>query len=114
MLLCASALACDAPARRLGDFCSNDYECGKGAACYERRCTKLCAPGEACPEGTRCQDYRCLPTGSEVGAVERDEEAPIDAPLPAPEPIEAELRAIRVELETIRRQNEEILEKLGD
>lgn len=88
--------ACDAPLE-VGARCTEDVQCRMGADCFKGRCTRVCSPKEPCPNGLDCVGYRCLtPEPKSSG----------------PDPVAAELRAIRVELEAIRRQQEQLLERL--
>lgn len=112
----------------LGQGCENDAECSAGQDCYRKVCVAVCGPGEGCPAGSTCVEFRCLdissktprstpgrgdtPTKAANTEKKRARARPAADSLPVPDPVEAELRAIRVELETIRRQQAELLERL--
>lgn len=88
----------------MGAKCQEDADCRRGTDCYKGVCTQVCSPDEPCPDGLNCEAYRCVAAEAEATVS--------TPPLPKPDPVAAELRAIRLELETIRRQQEELLERL--
>ncbi len=118
-----------------GKPCTDDEQCGPGVDCYPRVCHVVCTRAEDCPSGLTCQRYRCLP--GEAGRPIGPGGSPSNAPnatsgkspaahtliTPAPRPTAAtpvpgdattaELRALRREVELIRRDLDALLKAQG-
>lgn len=88
--------ACKAESPR-GRACAEDPDCGPGYDCYRKVCTQVCTQDSECLGGTQCVRYRCVNGGPETEA----KESPVTPPLP--DATVTELRAIRRELELIRK-----------
>ena len=103
----------------LGKPCERDDECGTGYDCYRNVCFRVCTADGECPEGQRCVRYHCVVPGATdpVTQARPDPAAPATAgerpTPPVPDATVAELRAIRRELELLRRDVDRLLRAQG-
>lgn len=96
----------------VGSPCTDDSDCGRGFDCSLHQCVQVCTSNAECTLGGECVRHRCQRQGAPGDATANV----VTSPPPAPDPIAAELRAIRVELETVRREQQrltELVETLG-
>lgn len=108
--LLMAAAACQRA--QVGSACVEDSDCGRGFDCSRHRCVQVCTSSEDCTLGGECVRHRCQRSGEPHDAPANI----VTTPPPAPDPVAAELRAIRVELETVRREQQrltELVEALG-
>ncbi len=121
--------------------CEEDNQCGSGYDCYNRVCTPVCTAQEQCTGDRTCYRHRCIqaphtnaakngtttaattiPPGDQTTTLDainaaRAQAQPMQPPAihptgPIPDVVSGELRAMRRELETIRREQTAILELL--
>ncbi len=90
-----------------GKPCTQDADCGSGYDCYSSKCTSVCSSQSECRPEETCQRYRCIASAS----APKLKTAPAAAP-PVPDTTAAEIRAMRREMELIRRQQDKILKRL--
>ncbi|MEZ4270683.1 MAG: hypothetical protein R3C68_04395 [Myxococcota bacterium] len=88
--------------------CRNDAECGVGYDCFRATCTQICSDDEPCAAPLRCHRHRCIDAFAVSLSAEGIEEPSIP---PVPDVTAAELRAIRHELELIRREVAALVEQ---
>ncbi|MEE8409621.1 MAG: hypothetical protein V3T05_08450 [Myxococcota bacterium] len=109
----------------LGRPCDVDDECGPGFDCFSAICVQLCTTDDECREGQTCYRYHCVIPGQEhvrrsrpiklttspATAPPRPPAASRPAP-PVPDATAAELRALRRELELMRREQAKLAEAI--
>jgi hypothetical protein len=94
----------------LGRPCEADEECGSGFECYQETCVRVCTRDAECGEDETCQRYRCVVPSQRPGRPPHTAAEPGTAAAvtsrnpPRPDVVGAELRAIRRELELLRRE----------
>lgn len=107
--LALAALLVAAPACRrakVGSACTEDSDCGRGFDCSHSQCVQVCTSDAECTLGGECVRHRCQRPGEPNDATANI----VTTPPPAPDPVAAELRAIRVELEMVRREQQRLTE----
>lgn len=109
----AGSTGCQArPQLAVGAPCEKADQCGKGRDCYQGKCRVVCSTAEPCAGNFTCEAHRCVPAKTTAtSATSQDGNGIVDRP-ELPDPVAAELRAIRVELEKLSHQQEKILERL--
>lgn len=109
--------ACRSPE---GKQCQNDEQCGSGFDCYHQTCVRVCTKNDDCNNGETCVRYHCataeqgpvkVPAPSLTPSISRSES--LLAP-PTPDATMVELRAIRKELEMVRRDQQKLLQLLSE
>ena len=106
--LCLSIIACVLSACVNSSTCSTDADCKSGYDCYESACLKVCTKTDECPRDQTCFKYRCTKTNLNETKPSQNASSPVNQ-----EDITlGELRAIRKEIELIRRQQDQIIEAL--
>lgn len=130
--LLLSLACCHRPQPILDRPCEQDDQCGSGFDCYNRICTPVCTSQDQCTDDRTCYRHRCIQaphantTKAMPGAVNNSTpqaqaqatpnlphaQAVSPANIPTPDIVSAELRAMRRELENIRRDQNAILELL--
>ncbi len=98
-----------------GKVCANDDICGPGYDCFRGTCVAVCTRDEECAPTEHCHRYHCEAQDGGHAAVAAPAVTP-KAPTvtgPTADVIAAELRAIRRELELVRRDQNRILDLLG-
>lgn len=116
-LLLALACGCRDP---LGRPCDKDDDCGPGFDCFPDVCVRVCTRDDECAKDQTCYRYHCVTPGQEHVRAVRPTKAKQAAPQPAaqrappppPDVTAAELRAIRRELELLRREQARMAEVL--
>lgn len=111
-LALVATLLCACGRDPLGAPCKTPQECGSGYDCYRNVCVHVCTSDAECRAGQVCTRYRCLAPSPDAST----SAAPAATPTPPlPDATAAELRALRRELELVRRDQQrltELLEKM--
>jgi hypothetical protein len=100
----------------LGRPCQKDEDCGPGFDCFPDVCVRVCTKDTECDRSQTCYRYHCVTPGQERGSVRQTPKAtppnarPTPTPPPPPDVTAAELRAIRRELELLRREQSRLAE----
>jgi len=96
---------------RTGQTCTDDEQCGAGYDCYQERCVAVCTADAQCRTGQQCYRFRCLEAG--VTPPPRISRPPVgkanNAAPQAPDATLVELRALRREVEILRRDQQRII-----
>lgn len=102
----------------LGRPCDKDEDCGPGFDCFPDVCVRVCTKDDECGESETCYRYHCVIPGQEHKRTRRASKATPPRPVPPaarptpppPNVTAAELRAIRRELELLRREQTRLAE----
>jgi hypothetical protein len=103
----------------LGRPCDTDEDCGPGFDCFPDVCVRVCTKDDECGQGETCYRYHCVTPGQEHPRSRRTARptpatpptSPTARPTPPlPDVTAAELRAIRRELELLRREQSRLAE----
>ncbi|MEK7704257.1 MAG: hypothetical protein AAB426_04805, partial [Myxococcota bacterium] len=127
-LAAVSLLACRSTP--LGNACTEDAQCGPGYDCFRDVCVQLCTSETECGKDQRCDRYHCVGPGAPIdvsgnvvarpaksavprATAARGSEQPSAVSQPAtPDATLIELRALRRDVELLRRDQQQVLELL--
>lgn len=109
----------------LGKPCDVDDDCGPGFDCFPDVCVQVCTTDDECRDGQTCYRYHCVIPGQEHVRRSRPikrSKTPATMPArppaasrptpPVPDATAAELRALRRELELMRREQTKLAEAI--
>ena len=98
----------------LGKPCAADDQCGPGYDCFRNVCFQVCTNDGECRAGQICHRYHCLEPGEETQRASSAGPAQGSTAVPpTPDATIAELRAMRRELEVLRRDVARLLAAQG-
>jgi hypothetical protein len=106
----------------LGKPCAVDDDCGPGFDCFRDACVQVCTTDDECRDGQTCYRYHCIVPGQEHARRVRQTGTAPEEPRatstrrvpPTPDATAAELRAIRRELELLRRDQARLIQLLEE
>ncbi|MFC1611204.1 hypothetical protein ACFL6C_09605 [Myxococcota bacterium] len=100
----------------LGKPCDKDEDCGPGYDCFPDVCVQVCTKDDECRGGETCYRYHCIVPGEHPRS-RKAKRGPLPnrptgavTPPPVPDVTAAELRAIRRELELLRREQARLVD----